>query len=169
MTRVLCLGSKRDSMLMWAHYAQKHEGGVIALTTPTGSDSFLNLALPVRYTSILPVVLEPAEWAQFLVGLETPNFGERVRDVYLHKDSEWEYEEEYRCFFILPEPHDQDCKDPLPVPLREEVSGIYFGVRMSDADKASVQRFAEAKGLRVPYFQARLAEDRFGVTFDSLS
>jgi hypothetical protein len=91
---VLCMSKRRDSLLMWGHYCDKHQGIVIGFDDahpmfkqPPG----LN---PVRYVRARVQIDESAqnmdaEWSK------------RKDEFIFSKNDEWRYEEEFRQLFIL--------------------------------------------------------------------
>jgi len=93
---ILSLSKSKHSLLMWAHYAQSHEGIIVGfdtshpffnqevkpIKTPTEDTSFLGKVLPVTYDRVRP---------EFKGGR---NFSEAL----LSKSDEWMYEKEYRMF-----------------------------------------------------------------------
>ena len=81
---VYCLTSKRDNLLMWAHYANSHKGFCLEFTTkPSGS--FFSNASPVTYSKEYPTV------KAFI-----SNKGIWGKECFLTKSIEWAYEEEWR-------------------------------------------------------------------------
>ena len=53
--KVLCLSDRRDSIVMWSHYAESHEGVVLEFACVPERDSVWGVATPVKYGDIPPM------------------------------------------------------------------------------------------------------------------
>lgn len=81
---VYCLTSKRDNLLMWAHYADKHRGFCLEfVSNPPGS--FFSKAEPIRYKKDYPIVK--------VFAADKEIWG---KESFLTKSIDWEYEDEWR-------------------------------------------------------------------------
>lgn len=91
-TGVFCLSERNDSVLMWGHYADSHQGVCIEFDinavglTPSALTP-LHLLFKVKYQSERPVI-------RHLFG---PGAGEEVMDAFRTKAAFWEYEQEWRA------------------------------------------------------------------------
>lgn len=83
-TGFLCLTTKNDNLLMWAHYASQHEGCCIKLDLLNDVDNFWRIKKVVYDNNYLQY--------NYLRN----NAG--ALDAICHKSNEWAYEEEYRVF-----------------------------------------------------------------------
>lgn len=89
-----CFSKRRDSILMWAHYAKKHTGVIIGFDTtqvPFNRPGFLAL-LEVEYGRERPV---------FIHRRTTDEFEESFHLVARSKSEDWAYEEEVRIVVPL--------------------------------------------------------------------
>lgn len=121
----LCLCEERYNLLMWAHYAQSHEGFQIEFNpnlfdqTKPGTKNNGTL-LRVRYQERRP--------SGFLDRLPT-------LDILLSKSSHWSYEREWRVLRALNEAAITKPGTPYSICLfdipPEAVTGVVFGARMS--------------------------------------
>jgi hypothetical protein len=66
--RVFCVSEVNDDLLMWAHYAQNHEGVVIKFKCLREYDRPLCAAVPVKYQKDLPVIAGKDEYIRHLTG-----------------------------------------------------------------------------------------------------
>jgi hypothetical protein len=48
------------------------------------------------------------------------------------------------------------------------LSGVIFGMQMSDEDKASIRQWAATGGHEIPYYQAERREDTFGLDINEI-
>jgi hypothetical protein len=91
---VLCMSARRDSILMWGHYCDKHRGIVIGL------DSSWELLQGVKG-------LRPVEYVRERVVLDSScapgGLKERTstEQLIFSKNDEWKYEDELRQLFTL--------------------------------------------------------------------
>jgi hypothetical protein len=81
---VFCLTGKRDNLLMWAHYADKHRGFCLEFeASPPGS--FFSNAEPIQYEKDYPTVR--------MFTADKEDWG---KESFLTKFIEWKYEDEWR-------------------------------------------------------------------------
>jgi len=120
--RLLCCSHRHDSILMWAHYADKHRGIVIEfepdLLMP--GTCLSNHALDVVYRSSPPTI--PA------MHPDLASFEHSLQVMLSTKALEWSYEEEVRMLFQAPEglkhtaPFDQAFD---PTSIKRIIMGCY--------------------------------------------
>lgn len=154
---VLCLAEKPDSLLMWAHYANNHEGFVVEFDC---DHSFFQQGLgeDVIRTSLSKVVYSQNVPTTSL--LDMKNF-----DFVLTKSYDWSYEQEWRmllqnkdCKKTIPaEPHDI-CLFEIPA---ESMKRVILGCR---ADFELIQS-AKKKliGNNIELAQATIVRSHFGL------
>lgn len=115
-TGFLCLTGKNDNLLMWAHYAQQHEGCCVKLDLLNDVDLFYRIK-SVNYDN------------NYLRYNYLRNNGGAL-DAICHKSADWAYEEEYRVlsFDYI------GAKSMAPGTLKE----VYLGCRMKDKEKTEI-------------------------------
>jgi hypothetical protein len=140
---IFCASGTRDSLLMWAHYADHHRGAVLEFQGDAVKDSPLIVAKPVRYSKDRPLVCRSGEdlVERSLMAplLEVTN---RILDDLVYtKSPEWQYEEEYRLAipFFLP----KGATDGLFRFYSEELVAIYFGCRMPIQQQAELAKLGK--------------------------
>jgi hypothetical protein len=160
---ILSLSGRKDSLLMWAHYARSHTGLAVGFDAgnpffaQTRSESGKRVLRPVAYRS------------------ERPRVDHRGRlndDVFFTKSPEWEYEMEWRAILPLDEAHAKHPPEAdgepihlfhIPEAARVEV---VLGARIAAQDRDRAMSALSGKSdssCRV--FQARLSESRYELTF----
>ncbi|MCL6706695.1 DUF2971 domain-containing protein [Pseudomonas sp. R2.Fl] len=139
--KILCLTTRPDNTLMWAHYAEAHQGIVLrfrsipALNTPYG------MAKPVNYVEKVPVLLDEEQLAGVFSGVfSLKEAGILDRTIYT-KSKHWQYEDEWRLSAGAGRNPGADFEDcPFG---QNELDGIIFGLRTSDEDRAQIRAFAK--------------------------
>lgn len=121
---VLSLSARCDCPVMWAHYAENHQGVVLILDGD--KDNLIGRARPVEYVSARP----------------TMTVDTLIENLY-RKGAAWEYEREYR---VLSKRGDV-IQDLFPAAL----SGIILGKDMSDEDRCAVLDLASQQDTLAVY------------------
>jgi len=140
---VLSLTSKRDSILMWSHYANGHKG--FCLEFDASAEPFAS-ALKVQYRETrhsFDVDAHPRETAtKFL----------------LTKHKDWEYEDEWR---LVAEKGRETYQFPSHV-----LTGVIFGTAISDTDKLKVKEWIGKGRSRPRCYRARLNQTEFALDIE---
>lgn len=149
---VYCLAANPKAPLLWAHYAHEHKG--IAIQFRPSRDLRTMLLHPVHYATTYPVIEN--------------YFDRRDRDLVsplLRKSMSWSYEDEWR---ILRPGQPKQVFSIRP----EALTGVLLGMRMSDADRAYVERIVRARDqryrLHTRLYQAEPAAGTYDVRFRRL-
>lgn len=133
---IVCLTKNNKNVLMWSHYADQHKGAVIGFD----GNKLSNKIFKVNY-GLSRVKIKYGQ-------LNNP---ENVLPLFLRKSIDWEYEDEYRCFYDLNsciKIKNDDSKSgflylqSLPDGAIEE---IVFGCRVSQEDKDSLLQIINEK------------------------
>lgn len=156
--RIACFTSKWDSMSMWHHYANHHQGicfeyDVAALPNDFQFKRFL---FPVIYGQ--KGLDLTTTWVECIErNLVARSFALVSA---LHKASEWAYEEEWR--FILPDP--AACPPNRQIPLR--VNRVILGEKADEKVKKVI--LSECRMLGIAVDQCRIAAHKGNPTVQSL-
>lgn len=115
---ICCFTTKKDSILMWAHYSDSHKGYCLEFIKEE------NELYPVNY----------------IKNFSQTNYYENVKNSEFHisysKSIEWKYENEYRSIVT-----NIDIKNPNARKIKfkeHKLKAIYFGVNSSDKLKAQI-------------------------------
>jgi hypothetical protein len=161
---VMCLSERRDSLLMWGHYADRHRGIVI------GFDRFSDVFAPLRSVDYVQDRVEfNPDWA-----LNSPQeLGDFTQRIIFSKNEEWKYEAEMRRYFYL-------HKLPRPRPLSngeigyfvpilpESILSVSLGVRCSAQTERDVLLALKNPQLaHVTLEKALLHDTEFRMAFTS--
>ena len=136
---VYCLSETCESILMWSHYSEKHEGVCIGLS------GMENHAQPIRYQSTVPP-FDAAEWIRD----RERNFEE----ITLTKANEWAYEREWRAF---------GKRGVQLLPDDVEIHSVILGLRMPKKQKAAVKKFVRENCNAVQVLDARKIHRQYAI------
>lgn len=157
---VFCMTAAHDSLLMWAHYADKHRGFVIEFNREhaffnrkRGPNDEFNQLLPVFYSQTRP--------NDFLVNMD-------VTSVFLTKSKDWSYEQEWRILCPLSARTEHRNGMYLYGFPPECVTGVILGCKIAEPDEKALIEVLKADGLykHVIRRKARLDEAEFRLHFD---
>jgi hypothetical protein len=139
---VYCLTSKRDNLLMWAHYADGHKGFCLEFTTnPSGS--FFSNAEPVSYRKEYPVVKAFAA--------NTDIWG---KECFLTKSIDWAYEEEWR----LTSRETGHLEFPP-----ELLTGIIFGCKINTDHIGMINEWIDKRAIPIKIKKAVMDDKQFRI------
>lgn len=143
---VCCFSREFEHILMWSHYAYKHQGVCLAFD-PIASLNTLTIG-DINY----------------VVDHTPVNYFKEEEDslirMILMKSKVWEYEKEIRVF--------KDFNGSLPIP-RQALKEVIFGCNTLEEDKNEVRDIVENNGYEnVTFIQAKKATNSFSLSFDKL-
>jgi Protein of unknown function (DUF2971) len=152
-TKLCSFSAINNSVLMWSHYADHHQGFCLEydLESLETDDPFRKYLFPVIYSNQL---YDLTPWAEKLAIPDRQEFNPDSPLLgALHKFDGWKYEEEWRLVSValaLTEDHNF----PVLTPTR-----IFLGSKMRVEEHKELLAICEEKKIEV--HQMRLANDRF--------
>jgi hypothetical protein len=157
---ILCLTEKPDNLLMWAHYAQQHQGFVIEFDEAHSffnqekrADYYFDRLLKVRYSIDRPNQACIADLT--------------AEETFLTKSKDWEYEQEWRMLRRLKTFTERIIIGQTDMHLYsfppECVTGIILGARMSDKDRTELINLIsnDLRYNHVKLYQATINERKY--------
>lgn len=168
--KVLCLSEVCDSLLMWSHYADLHQGVVLEFRPRAGA---LANATPVRYSRRMPLLLDQERVVGLMAGeydLASDDIvSENFRCLLLTKSDCWSYEMEWRVVV-----HDLDLdavnRRVLDVEFHpDELSAIYFGCRASGETKSQIADHVRKHYQNALMFAAQKSQRDFALEFEPVA
>jgi len=138
---VYCMSEKRDDLLMWSHYANKHRGFVVGFRC-TPESLLFSAAKEVDYTNTYPKV-------------SYRHSAEQSMKICLYtKSIKWRYEKEYRTILNA---------SPNRIRSYEHtcLTEIIFGCDMKTADKETIRKFVSAGQSNPQYFECFLDDNQY--------
>jgi len=159
--RIFCISEKKDNLLMWAHYANEHQGAVIQFRCILEKDTALCAAKPVIYADKMPLLTIE----DFFIKGEQAIKEYIVNKVLLTKSRDWEYESEWRVILMK---QDKDKDYDLRGILEDELEAVYLGCRMSKEDKKEIVGITKTKRKMTKIFESFKDRQKFKLRFKEL-
>lgn len=166
---VLSFSEKRDHILMWAHYANKHSGVCLEFNFNGWKRMPVHLDR-VEYRMERPLI-SPTDLSNATSDRSLPgtSFGTKptiirepdlLKKMAFTKHEDWKYEKEWRIICAFKNPSERYLKFP-----REEnvLNGIIFGLRTSDNDRQRIREAVESSGANISFYKAIEKNNRFEV------
>lgn len=129
--RVCCFTERKDSLLMWAHYAQSHKGFCIEYDTSKMPDNIRKIFLPVIY--------------QKQIYDSTHDFkpdGNNIFNFLFYKSDEWSYEKEWRIAV-----YNKQIRKEMN--FADYISSVYLGIKCEKENKQEILEWAKEKGITI--------------------
>lgn len=152
---VLCFSSVKDSLLMWAHYAQSHKGFVLEFDSENFALKTLGSLEKVTYDAKRPFY-DPARGAE-VSGL-----------LYKTKSLEWQYENEFRIFRNLSACEKRTVGTselffaPLPLSC---IRAVYLGSRVGSDVAERIKEAIKKSPAKILVYATTLDPYRFALRF----
>jgi hypothetical protein len=150
--RVLCVSSDNASEGMWEDYADDHQGILLRIEPNVEKDSKYQLFRPVTYQRARPTIYDQTVGFLKDVWFGDPAARSRaILDKIIYtKTLPYKFETEYR--FAMPFGQEGDWEPASYYP--EELTALYLGMAMDNADKSEIIAKAKAVNSKVAIFQA---------------
>lgn len=149
--KILSLTIRPDINLMWSHYANSHKGIVFRFRSIPAQLTLFAMAQPVRYTNEIPAFVTEDFMAKMFAGVPLPTSHDTINAIIFRKSLEWEYEQEWRL--SLGFGHDRAAAYEDIRFGDNELDGVIFGTRTSNADKAEIRQLC-ARYPNIEFMQA---------------
>ncbi|MBS4098861.1 MAG: DUF2971 domain-containing protein [Sulfuricella sp.] len=158
---ILCLSERPDSLLMWSHYADAHQGFVIEFDSDTPFfDQRITISDELRH--LRKVVYEKKRPSLGLMNLTSTA-------LFLTKSEEWSYELEWRMLMPLDQACEIRSSTQGMVHLFEfpknSIKRLIFGCRMTEQKKQEIKEilFSESAYTHVTVTQSVLDEEHYSL------
>jgi hypothetical protein len=149
---IISYSTRRDSLLMWAHYGDCHKGIALGFEFPDSEPGPHQGPIEYHQNNERPS-LDASEFAEMI---QTGSFMPNIRRLYSVKGKEWEYEEEWRRFIPLKMPFVEKSDTGLYLERLDEkwIRQIVIGAKCSKADR---ERLFEVTAYRFHDVEIRQA------------
>lgn len=144
---VFCVSTKRDDILMWAHYADSHKGICLEFD---GTQALMAHALKVEYSQ-----------DRVPINLYNDANDVAMSKALLTKSSHWAYEAEWRLI--------RYDKGPGSAAFRpHNLTGIIFGAMATPATVQTVKLWAKQRATPLNLYRASISNTRFELQISKL-
>ncbi|MGF9763829.1 DUF2971 domain-containing protein [Microvirga sp. 0TCS3.31] len=133
--KILCLSEAPDNTLMWAHYADQHQGIVLRFRSAPDVDSPWPMARPVNYVTGMPLLIDTDFLADFLSGRAMLRPRPIMDRIVYTKSADWAYEREWRIFSGAGRNPNAAYEDVRFHPL--ELDAVILGCRLADEERVA--------------------------------
>jgi hypothetical protein len=164
--RVFCVTTDKASPRMWKEYAKEHQGIALRITPSVEKASKYLKVAPVTYQELRPPIFATtADFAaESLFGHQTERARRVLEGIIYAKTNAYKFESEYRLAIPLGDGEEDYRTQPFHP---EEITELYLGAAMTDADKQETIAAAKALNPQIAVFQAkRDSEGR--ISFDGV-
>ena len=144
---ICCFSEVRDSILMWAHYANKHTGYCLEFDVKSDFFGLSTRAIKVDYAKLRPE-LNVLRWDNY------PE-GELAKSLLIKAD-DWRYEQEWRI--VDSEKGAGTQKFP-----EDALKGVILGCRISNPDRDKVYRWCRSRKHPPLLFEGKEKQKEFGL------
>lgn len=145
-----CLSQVPDSILMWSHYSDGHNGYCLEFEATDYTELF-GEAQQVQYSEDYPT----------FDNFNTPR-NEQIDLVFFTKYKGWCYEQEWR---IIDHQHGRGLRS-YPAEL---LRSVIFGLKTSDANKTRIREWLHRRGHAVRFCQAVRDERKFSIKIQEIT
>ena len=149
--RVCSFSELNDSLLMWAHYANNHQGFCIGYNFKELQDDLTDLILPVIYSD------ELLEISKLLLPKSKKSL---LMNAITRKSKAWEYEKEWR---MLMHQNSNEKTQPQKLPIPKT---IFLVARISVEDKKSIIDIASKKNVDI--YQMHMGAHEFKLYYKKI-
>ncbi len=150
--RLCCFTTKGKSLLLWAYYADAHQGLCVEFDTKKVAFS---LTVKIKYTNEFPKICYPLKDKSTLF--------------ILTKSKDWEHEHEFRSILV---PGDRPAmpNDGESLLLEgSEIRNVYFGLKMEEKNKQLIFDLLKRGGITPGIFNMRQSENSFNLIADQVN
>ena len=145
---VCCFSRTNDSILMWSHYANKHEGFSIEFYCKEESEG-----------------LNPLD-VNYIEHFTKPDLINNTEDTIYHliysKAKDWEYENELR---LLKNITNNDIDSRKVNYKIEDIKSIYFGINATNEFCDEIMSIANNMNKNINFYKGCRPQDRFGINW----
>ncbi|WP_316171519.1 MULTISPECIES: DUF2971 domain-containing protein [unclassified Bradyrhizobium] len=164
--RVFCVTTDKASDRMWKEYAQADQGIALRITPSVEKDSKYLMFRQVTYQETRPPVFAGSTdyAAETLFGNHAERARAALHGIIYAKTNDYKFEKEYRLAIPLGEDEEDYRTQPFHP---EEITELYLGAAMTDADRQEIVATAKALNPHVAVFQAKRLKNG-AIEFDAV-
>lgn len=176
-SRVFCVAEDNDNLLMWAHYADDHQGAVIKFLCLPAIDNMLCAAMKVNYVHKPPVIATLDEYIKSLIGKHELDFDSLYYKLFTSKSDHWAYEKEWRVFipsFGMSNPtlakmaSENDSLSILMDVYPQEIHSVYLGCKMIENVQKDIENSLSGDFSHVQIYKSIKDEREYKLNFEQI-
>lgn len=140
---VTCFSQTYGQILMWSHYASKHEGYCVEYDC--GEDFELrNMLYPVVYEK------QRYDCSEIYNNIHNTEYLKNLQaNPILFKSSKWEYEEEWRAFCSRDYLKQKPILDKGNYQMKQKIKKVYLGIKFDEETNSRFIEMCEERGIEV--------------------
>lgn len=152
---IFCASKRFDNYLLWAHYADKHQGAVLEFAPNAEKDSMLILAEEVEYTNNRPYLYEShKDFLMKSMFRKTDDIlADYTKKITKTKSLEWAYEEEIRLYMPLLVNIFEGKRNHCLTYQDDELRSVYLGCKMEAETKKNIIDLAVKRNPKVDIYE----------------
>lgn len=163
-SRIFCVSETNDNIVMWSHYAEKHQGVVFKLKCIDEIDNSLLVAKKVFYSNDFVPFPASDEYARHLTEEQLIDMTKLMWDIAYIKHSDWSYEKEWRVHIsLLDEPQGDGYS--IYTENAAVFESVYLGCRMSQENRQHILIMIRKFLPNIKVFQAIKNDKTFELEF----
>lgn len=167
-SRVFCVSERYDNVVMWSHYADKHQGVVFKLRCIDEIDNTLLAARKVSYTDAFLAFPSADQYVKHLTGEQPIDFAPLIWNIVYTKHLDWSYEREWRVHIPLLHEPPGDGYATYPEDPRV-FEAIYLGCQMEDKEVAAIVEYIRRYLPATKIFRGRKSTAAFVLSFTEIN
>jgi len=149
---ILSLTTKKDDIIMFSHYADKHTGICLEFDTTKDENIFKEKPFEVNYRESVPSF----QLKSFIHEKGNPKF---IEPIFSTKYCSWHYEKEWRILYHVSSKNDHRIEKYRP----EALTGIIFGCESDDEIKNEIKEIVKFKNHKIILYQAYRKKEAYGL------
>lgn len=166
-SRVFCISEQHDNVVMWSHYADRHQGVVFKLRCIDEIDNTLLAARKVSYTDAFLAFPSADQYVKHLTGEQPIDFVPLIWNIVYTKHIDWSYEREWRVHIpLLHEPPGDGYAIYPEDPMVFEA--VYLGCRMEDKEVATIVEVIRRHLPATKIFRGKKSSTAFALSFTEI-
>lgn len=165
--RACCFSERKESLLMWGHYAENHEGVCLNFKSCPVGDYYLlplasDAALPFHKIDYKDIKPEPVN----LMNRDLEETDRIIEDFYLTKFTDWQYEHEYRLLATI---NDREGKSTVNF-QKDALEGIIFGLKVKPDNAQRIKDIIDQyyAGIDVKLYRTKKVDGEYNIDFKEI-
>ena len=166
--RIFCISEEVDNVVMWSHYAEKHQGVAFQLGCIDELDNVLLAAKKINYADDFIAFPSAEDYANHLTGEKPIDMLKLVDKLAYIKHTDWKYEKEWRVRIPTMNKF-SNSGDSLHVENPQIFEAMYLGCNMNNENVLNIIALAREKLPNMKIYRALRSKKSYELKFDLVS